>query len=86
MTGTDRKAWVREAAKLLGRWFSRRSGAYTVEQARKTIRIDDPPDLRMWGLATRRALDEGLIRATDLYAKARSSNGAKRRMYIKGVC
>lgn len=81
--------WVEEAAEALG-WAATQfaDGAeFTIEELRQltTSHLPDPPDLRSWGAATRRATKLCYLVKTEGFALAASSNNSPKPLYIKGV-
>ena len=79
--------WVEEAAEALG-WAATefRGEKFTIEQLRQlTSALPDPPDLRSWGAATRRATRLGYIAKTNEFALAASSNNSPKPLYIRGA-
>lgn len=79
--------WVEEACEALG-WAASviKNERFTIEQLRQlTSGLQDPPDLRSWGAATRRATNLGYIVRTAGYAAAASSNNSPKPLYVRGV-
>jgi len=80
--------WVEEAAEALG-WAAtqHRGGAgFTIEQLRQLCSaLPEPPDLRAWGAATRRATRLGYVIKTDGFALAASSNNSPKPLYTQGA-
>lgn len=84
--------WTQSALHYL-RWFLR-SKAYAgvpflIEDFRQWAKLkglDDPPDLRRFGIVTRLALADRIIEPTRSYAAAKSSHGSGKRLYRKPTC
>lgn len=79
--------WVEEATEALG-WAATiiPGDKFTIEQLRQlTTDLPDPPDLRTWGAATRRATKLGYIVRTEGYAAAASSNNSPKPLYTRGI-
>lgn len=75
---------LRIAACILG---SRHKAEFTVEDLRELVHdaLQQPPDLRAWGAATRAAVAKGFIeRIPGRYAPTASSNRAPKPLYRKG--
>jgi|GEM_PF-3514595 len=83
----EAEGWVEEAAEALGWAATQHPGSeFTIEQLRQlTAGLTEPPDLRAWGAATRRATRQGFLVKTSGFALAASSNNSFKPLYIKGI-
>lgn len=76
--------WVAMAQDAMTRWAQRNRGeAGTFEQLRAHVerRLEPPIDGRHWGSVATALLRDGVLSPTDLFAGARSSNGAPKRIH-----
>ncbi len=82
----DAPGWTETAALALGQ-FAQTVEDFTIDQARQSDVVraaGEPDELRAWGAATQRATREKLIRRTERYRSADSSNGSPKPVYERG--
>lgn len=79
--------WVDRAAEALRDFARTQSEPFLVEAARLHIAgsLAEPPTLKSWGGATRRALALGYLAHTGEFGRAASSNGAPKEKYRAGA-
>lgn len=78
--------WVKEAAEALRVASAVQPQPFTVEQLRAVCGfLPEPPDLRAWGAATRKATRLGYIVRTSQFAPAASSNNSPKPLYVRGM-
>ncbi len=80
-----KQTWLSDAYAAFARFVKRTRKPFTIEQARAAIacRIDEPADLRWWGIVTKAAKRDGLIRAVG-FKPAKSSHRALKPTWTRG--
>jgi hypothetical protein len=81
----DKQTWLSDAYAAFARFVKRTRKPFTIEQARASVapRIDEPADLRWWGIVTKAAKRDGLIRAVG-FKPAKSSHHALKPTWTRG--
>lgn len=75
--------WTERAVSALDDWLRARGDApFTMEEARSSVVIDAPHDLRAWGTVTRLAVQLGLMKNAGATAPAESSRGSQKPLYV----
>lgn len=79
--------WLERAEHFIS-WYFRKhpTGEHTIEAVRVWSYfkgLDIPPEQRAWGLATRRAVANGIMKPTGGYRRAHSSHGAAKPTYTR---
>jgi hypothetical protein len=81
----DKQTWLSDAYAAFARFVACTGTPFTIEQARAFVapRIDEPADLRWWGIVTKAAKRDGLIRAVG-FKPAKSSHHALKPTWTRG--
>lgn len=80
----DKQTWLSDAYAAFARFVKRTRKPFTIEQARASLRIDEPADLRWWGIVTKAAKRDGLIRPVS-FAPAKSSHHSLKPTWMRGA-
>lgn len=81
----DVPGWGEMALAAVLRFANSSQHPFTMEECRGVVTfygLPDPPELRAWGAVTQNAIRQGIIIPTGQYARAQSSNGSPKPLYV----